>query len=108
MIMFLLLVLANAMQAACHFEALRMELFHLLVLCFSVGLAGGDGTSAPGDVNLGALFNFGSTIGRAAKLAIELAVEDVNSDPRVLAGTRLNLLAQDTKCNGFLGTVQSM
>ncbi|XP_042392788.1 glutamate receptor 3.5-like isoform X2 [Zingiber officinale] len=104
------LVLANAMQAACHFDPLRrMELLHLLVLCFSVGLVGGNRTSAPpGEVNLGALFNFGSTIGRAAKLAVELAVEDVNSDPRVLAGTRLNLLAQDTKCSGFLGTVQSL
>ncbi|XP_042387693.1 glutamate receptor 3.5-like isoform X1 [Zingiber officinale] len=110
MIMFLFLVLANAMQAACHFDPLRrMELLHLLVLCFSVGLVGGNRTSAPpGEVNLGALFNFGSTIGRAAKLAVELAVEDVNSDPRVLAGTRLNLLAQDTKCSGFLGTVQSL
>ena len=42
----------------------------------------------------------------AARLAIELAVDDVNADRTVLAGTHLNLLAQDTNCSGFLGTIE--
>lgn len=60
----------------------------------------------PSSVNLGALFTFDSIIGRAAKTAIELAVEDINSDSSILLGTRLNLLLRDTNFSGFLGTVE--
>ncbi|XP_065041947.1 glutamate receptor 3.5-like [Musa acuminata AAA Group] len=85
----------------------------LLALCFSVSLVGTVAGSRniaswPSAVNVGALFTFDSTIGRAAKLAIELAVEDVNSSPSVLAGTRFNLYAQDTYCSGFFGIIESL
>jgi hypothetical protein len=55
---------------------------------------------------VGALFTYESVIGRAAQLAIELAVDDVNADATVLAGTSLNLITQDTNCSGFLGTIE--
>lgn len=64
--------------------------------------------SRPSSVTVGALFTFNSTIGRVAKLAIELAVEDVNADSEVLGGTRLNVIAQDTNCSGFVGTVEAL
>ncbi|KAJ3679388.1 hypothetical protein LUZ60_017399 [Juncus effusus] len=64
-------------------------------------------TQNSSNVNLGALFTFNSTIGRAARRAIELAIEDVNSDRTILAGTKLNLIAQDTNCSGFLGTIEA-
>ncbi|CAL9085344.1 unnamed protein product [Musa acuminata var. zebrina] len=87
-----------------------------LALCFSTTImgamaAGGNGTSPgtrPGEIRVGTLFTFNSTIGRAAKLAIELAVDDVNRNPSVLAGTKLRLLAQDTNCSEFLGTMEAL
>jgi len=60
----------------------------------------------PSEVTVGALFTYDSTIGRAAQLAIELAVDDVNADGKVLPGTQLNLVPQDTNCSGFLGTIE--
>ena len=83
-------------------------------LCFLVTLfvgfvASQNGTIAPSRpnvVNVGALFTFNSIIGRVATLAIELAVEDVNANPNILQGTRLKVIAQDTNCSGFLGTIE--
>ncbi|KAG1368274.1 glutamate receptor 3.5-like [Cocos nucifera] len=88
----------------------------LLALCFSILLigaaaAGQNGTgvpSKPGVVNMGALFTFNSTIGRVAKLAIQLAVQDVNGNPNLLSGTRLNVIERDTNCSGFLGIIEAL
>ncbi|KAG1368273.1 putative Glutamate receptor [Cocos nucifera] len=88
----------------------------LLALCFSVLLigaaaAGQNATgvpSKPGVVNIGALFTFNSTIGRVAKLAIQLAVQDVNGNPNLLSGTRLNVIERDTNCSGFLGIIEAL
>ncbi|KAM0943830.1 putative periplasmic binding protein-like I [Dioscorea sansibarensis] len=87
----------------------------VLALCFLFTLIGAkagnqNGTisfSRPKALSLGALFTLNSTIGRAAKLAIELAVGDVNKDPTVLPGTRLNVITQDTNCSGFLGIIEA-
>ncbi|XP_026655806.1 glutamate receptor 3.4-like isoform X2 [Phoenix dactylifera] len=86
----------------------------LFAVCFLVGMIGTTGrgqnntsnSSVRPVVNVGALFTFNSTIGRVATLAIEFAVEDVNKDTSVLAGTRLNVIKQDTNCSGFLGTME--
>ncbi|XP_008803655.1 glutamate receptor 3.5-like isoform X1 [Phoenix dactylifera] len=94
----------------------KMGSVSLLALCLSVLLigaaaAGRNGTgvpSKPSVVNIGALLTFNSIIGRAAKLAIQLAVQDVNSNPNLLAGTRLNVIAQDTNCSGFLGIMEAL
>ena len=88
----------------------------LLVLCCLIllleSLAGSHNSSIaskrPKVVNVGALFTFNSTIGRAAKLAIELAVEDVNKNPSILSGIRLNVIPQDTNCSEFLGTFKGI
>ncbi|KAJ6729193.1 GLUTAMATE RECEPTOR 3.4 [Salix viminalis] len=63
-------------------------------------------SSRPSVANLGTLYTYDSVIGRAAGPAIEAAVDDVNSDPAILPGTRLSLISQNTNCNGFLGTVE--
>lgn len=55
-------------------------------------------------VNIGAVFTFDSVIGRVAKASMEMAVSDVNSDPTVLNGTKLNLIMKDGMCNAFLGS----
>lgn len=58
----------------------------------------------PESVKIGAVFTFDSVIGRVAKAAMEMAVSDVNSDPTVLNGTKLNLIMKDGMCNPFLGS----
>ncbi|THU65150.1 hypothetical protein C4D60_Mb05t00640 [Musa balbisiana] len=85
----------------------------LFMIWFLVGLSGavgelGDGTTKPGMVDVGVLFTFNSTIGRAAMVGIELAIEDVNADSTILAGTQLNVIAQDTNCSGFVGTIEAL
>ncbi|KNA19935.1 hypothetical protein SOVF_056880 [Spinacia oleracea] len=52
--------------------------------------------------------SFNSTIGKVAKLAIQAAIDDVNSSPHVLQGTKLNISIQDSHHNGFLGAVEAM
>ncbi|XP_042465579.1 glutamate receptor 3.4-like [Zingiber officinale] len=65
-------------------------------------------TSRPSEISIGALFTFNSYIGRAARLAIELAVHDVNTNSSILANTTLKLQVQDTNCSGFLGTIEAL
>ncbi|KAG2607986.1 hypothetical protein PVAP13_4NG293900 [Panicum virgatum] len=62
----------------------------------------------PSEVAVGALFTYDSTIGHAARLAIELAVDDVNADGTVLSGTKLSLKSRDTNCSAFIGTVEAL
>ena len=63
-------------------------------------------STRPRTVNVGALMSFNSTVGRVAKVAIEAAVDDVNSDATILNGTELKILMLDTKLStGFLGIV---
>lgn len=63
-------------------------------------------SSRPAIVNIGALFTFNSTIGRVAKIAIEEAVKDVNSNSSILHGTKLVVTMHDSNCSGFLGMVE--
>lgn len=60
----------------------------------------------PAVVNIGAIFTFNSVIGRAAKVAMEAAVSDVNADPMILNGTELKLFMRDVKCNVFMGSIE--
>lgn len=62
------------------------------------------GCQRPKVVNLGAVFTFDSVIGRAAKVALEAAVSDVNADTRVLKETKLRLFMEDSVCNVFHGS----
>ncbi|WVZ61450.1 hypothetical protein U9M48_011319 [Paspalum notatum var. saurae] len=62
----------------------------------------------PPSLTIGALFTFDSVIGTSARAAIQLAVDDVNRDDTLLRGTNLSVLMQDTKCSGFLGTIQAL
>lgn len=80
----------------------------LLVLLAAAARAATAAGARPSEVAVGALFTYDSVIGRAARLAIELAVDDVNADRTVLAATQLSLIAQDTNCSGFLGTIEGL
>ncbi|KAF3337044.1 glutamate receptor 3.5-like protein [Carex littledalei] len=59
-------------------------------------------------INIGVLYAYNSTIGRAARIAIELALEDVNSDRTILPDTKFNVISQDTNCSGLLATIEAL
>lgn len=89
--------------------------FSLLLLWWSVTVLTGNTTSnvfavpnRPSVLNIGAIFTVDSIIGNGVKTAIELAVEDVNANVRILNATRLNLIVQNTDCNGFYGYMQAL
>lgn len=63
-------------------------------------------STRPEVVKVGALICFDSMIGKIAKLAINAAVEDVNSNSTILKGTVLKVAMQDTKTSDFLGIVE--
>ncbi|KAK3031873.1 hypothetical protein RJ639_035643 [Escallonia herrerae] len=65
-------------------------------------------SSRPSVINVGALFTVNSVIGRSAKPALAAAVDEVNSNTKVLPGIKLNLILHDTNCSGFLGTVEAL
>ena len=75
-------------------------------LVFAVGV-GTNSLTRPRVVNIGALFSLNSTIGKVAKVAIQAAIDDVNSSSNVLHGTQLNISMLDNCQNGFLGVAQS-
>uniref|UniRef100_A0A0E0LG37 Glutamate receptor n=1 Tax=Oryza punctata TaxID=4537 RepID=A0A0E0LG37_ORYPU len=82
-------------------DPLLRRLLCLLFLLWGVA-------ARPANISIGALFTFDSVIGRSAKVAIELAVADVNRDAGVLNGTYLSVVEQDTKCSGFIGIIQGL
>lgn len=83
----------------------------VLLLLFShellVGFSKNVSSRPPAVVNIGAIFTIDSTIGRVAKIAIEEAVKDVNSNSSILPGTKLVVTMQNSNCSGFLGMVES-
>ncbi|KAI6700266.1 hypothetical protein NL676_014590 [Syzygium grande] len=65
-------------------------------------------STRPEFVNIGGVFSVNTLIGKVAQVAILAAVEDVNSDPSVLGGTKLKLTIHDTNYSGFLGIVEAL
>ncbi|CAH9089993.1 unnamed protein product [Cuscuta europaea] len=49
-----------------------------------------------GVVNVGCMLILDSPVGKVTKLAVEAAVEDINSNPTLLPATKLNLTLLDT------------
>ncbi|XP_061348859.1 glutamate receptor 3.3-like [Gastrolobium bilobum] len=88
----------------------KVWLLVLVMLFYGFPSKGISNVSArPSTVNIGAILSFNSTIGRVAKVAIEAAVNDINSNATVLKGTKLHISMQDTKLsNGFLGIIDSL
>jgi hypothetical protein len=70
----------------------KVWLLVLVVFCHGIFSNGVTNISTrPDVVNVGAILSYKSIIGKVAKVAIEAAVEDVNSDSTVLAGTKIKL-----------------
>ncbi|GJN18809.1 hypothetical protein PR202_gb06011 [Eleusine coracana subsp. coracana] len=63
----------------------------------------------PSIVNIGSIIRLNSTIGGVSAVAIQAALDDINSDPTILNGTTLHVIMRDTNCDdGFLGMVQAL
>ncbi|KAK6127562.1 hypothetical protein DH2020_038680 [Rehmannia glutinosa] len=65
-------------------------------------------SARPDVVNIGSILTFDSIIGKVAKVAIQAAVEDVNSNPDVLKGTELKITMRDCHFSGFSGIIEAI
>ncbi|XP_029127566.1 glutamate receptor 3.6 isoform X3 [Cajanus cajan] len=88
-----------------------IKVWLLALMVFSNGYAstgaGMNNSTIPDFVNIGALFSFNTSVGKSVQIAIEAAIEDVNSNPNILGQTKLNLsLQEDSKYRGFLSIAE--
>ncbi|CAL0313234.1 unnamed protein product [Lupinus luteus] len=68
-----------------------------------------DNFTIPESVNIGVLYSFNTSVGRIVKIAVEAAVEDINSDPSILSKTKLKVsLQEDSKYRGFLSIAEAL
>ncbi|CAJ1942189.1 unnamed protein product [Sphenostylis stenocarpa] len=90
---------------------IRVELVVLMVLFKGLLSAGvvSDNSTIPASVNIGVLYSFNTSVGKMVKTAVEAAVEDINSDPSILAETKLKVsMQEDTKYRGFLSIAEAL
>ncbi|KAK4347563.1 hypothetical protein RND71_033902 [Anisodus tanguticus] len=90
-----------------------MKLFWTLVLIVLYNGYSSEGVNSthparPKVVNIGCMLSFNSVVGKITKVAVEAAVEDINSNPDVLGGTKLNMITLDSNSSGFLGIVEAI
>ena len=88
-------------------EMPRSLVWALLVLVvdfgglYTQGLNNTNVSTRPEVVNIASILTFDSTIGKVAKIALQAAIQDVNSDPTILSGTKLKLTLHDANYSGF-------
>eukprot|EP01018_Ginkgo_biloba_P026530 Gb_20613 [translate_table: standard] len=81
-------------------------LFQLALISFIIHTASGQASALkqpPETVNVGAIIAWETTAGKVAKSAIELAIEDVNSNTNVLKGTQLHVDIRDSRSDAVEG-----
>ncbi|KAH9608978.1 hypothetical protein KSS87_020931 [Heliosperma pusillum] len=61
-----------------------------------------------GKVNIGAIFSVNTTHGKVAKIAMNAAVEDINSDGSLLGGRNLSLDIHDSMYSGFISIMGAL
>eukprot|EP01018_Ginkgo_biloba_P003627 Gb_16317 [translate_table: standard] len=62
----------------------------------------------PVTLNIGVLLDVNSTIGKAAKPALQLAVEHINGDQSIMNSIKLNLQWADSNCSVLKGAAAAM
>ncbi|KAL7612487.1 hypothetical protein Lser_V15G07083 [Lactuca serriola] len=75
---------------------------------FSEGLENTNVSTRPDVVHIASILTFDSIIGKVAKIALQAAIEDVNSDPTILNGTKLKLNLHDANYSGFLSIMEAL
>ncbi|KAM3252105.1 glutamate receptor 3.6 isoform X1 [Capsicum annuum] len=101
-------------KVAPFFPKFMMRLFWTLILIVlyhgysSEGVNNSTLSARPKVVNIGCILSFNSLVGKITKVAVEAAVEDINSIPHVLGGTKLNMITLDSNSSGFLGIVEAI
>ncbi|XP_074333325.1 glutamate receptor 3.6 isoform X1 [Apium graveolens] len=88
-----------------------MSIVWALLLCLLYNgyhSSGADVIKRPQTVNIGSIFTFNSVIGKVAKVAVQAAIEDVNSSPLILHGTKLKLTMHDSNSSGFLAITDAL
>nr|GMC62348.1 glutamate receptor 3.6-like [Ipomoea batatas] len=65
-------------------------------------------SARPSVVNIGCILTMRSDVGKITKLVIETAVEDINSNPAVLGGTKLNVTVLDNNSSGLMGILEAI
>jgi hypothetical protein len=71
-------------------------------LCSDIKFLAGAQKSPPA-IHIGALVSYDTVNGRAARKAIQMAVDNVNKDKNLLNNTELVLHMLDTNCSAFPG-----
>lgn len=59
-------------------------------------------------VNIGTILTLKTINGRVASIAMKTAVDDINSDPNILPGKKLNLTFHDANFSGFLSIIGAL
>ena len=80
--------------------------FGFLLLCCCPHLnyfARAEDIDASSGIRIGALVSYETMIGRAAKKAIQMAIDEINKDKDLLKGSKLMLHMVDTNCSAFQG-----
>ncbi|KAI3519087.1 hypothetical protein L1887_08102 [Cichorium endivia] len=76
--------------------------------CFTEGFNNTSGSTRPDVVNIASILTSDSIIGKVAKIALQAAIDDVNSDPTILSGTKLKLTLHDANYSGFLSIMEAL
>ncbi|KAI3947823.1 hypothetical protein MKX01_034488 [Papaver californicum] len=86
---------------------MKMSWFLLLLLVLQYGVLT-TGVARPAVVSIGAMYTADTINGKVTNIAMDAAVRDVNSDPRVLHGSKLVLNLHDSNFSGFLGIIGAL
>ncbi|KAL3845036.1 hypothetical protein ACJIZ3_002439 [Penstemon smallii] len=65
-------------------------------------------STRPNVLKIGSILTFDSVIGKVAKVAIEAAVDDVNSNPSILKDTKLIVAMIDSHFSGFSSIIEAI
>ncbi|KAI3794341.1 hypothetical protein L1987_36971 [Smallanthus sonchifolius] len=76
--------------------------------CLTEGVNNTTLSTRPDVVSIASILTFDSIIGKVAKIALEAAIEDVNSDPTVLNGTKLKIALHDSNYSGFVSMMAAL
>ncbi|KAK1410533.1 hypothetical protein QVD17_37070 [Tagetes erecta] len=76
--------------------------------CFTEGVDNTTVSTRPDVISIASILTFNSIIGKVSKIALEAAIEDVNSDPNILNGTKLKITIHDSNYSGFLGMMSAL